>query len=432
MLSPLSLSTDRQEKLWTQFRRYIAISSQSDETADTLPSSPGQMTLAQLLADELRALGLADVKISAQAIVTARLPANHVDHDVPSIGFIAHLDTVDVNLSPDIHPQLIEQYSGGDICLNPDQNIYLRVSEHPEIEQYIGQDIICSDGTSVLGADDKAAITSIMVAIEEMINHDLAHGDVYICFVPDEEIGLLGAKALNLDDFPVDYAYTLDCCELGEVVYETFNAASAVIDIEGVTAHPMSAKGVLINPTQIAVDMVNLLNRLDTPENTSGREGYIWPQAIESNQARAQLSLNIRDHDKAGFAAKKAYVEEMVRLTQMRYPKATITYAIDDNYGNIADAVTDNNRNAIDAIYTAMELLGITPKTLPMRGGTDGSYLSARGILTPNFFTGAHNFHSNCEFLPLPSFDYACLMVITLCRLATESYNNQPDSKEIQ
>lgn len=410
----------RKQKLYEQFCRYAAITSQSDSSKTTIPSTSGQYELAKLLYDELTILGLSNVHLSDCAIVTAKLPSNITD-SVDKVGFIAHLDTVDVNLSPNIRPQLIKNYSGGDICLNTSKKIYLRVADYPEIERYIGDDIICSDGTSVLGADDKSAITSIMVALEEIIKRNVPHGDIYVCFVPDEEIGLRGVKQLNLDRFPVNYAYTLDCCEIGEIVYETFNAGSANIEITGIAAHPMSAKGKLVNPTQIAVDMVNLLDRLQTPENTEGTEGYIWAQAINSNQSSASLELNIRDHSKSGFKAKKNYIEKMIELTRLRHARAKISVTFEDTYGNISDAITDANEIAITHLYKALEAQNIQAKTIAMRGGTDGSYLSSQGILTPNFFTGAHNFHSNCEFLPLKSFNASCQTVIKLCELIANS-----------
>ncbi|MDO5091605.1 MAG: peptidase T [Cardiobacteriaceae bacterium] len=406
------------EALCDRFFRYLAIASQSEAGKGLLPSSEGQRTLSLLLADELRALGLLEVQTNAQAITTARLPATPGHENAPVIGFIAHLDTVDVNLSPEIRPQIVRDYAGGDICLNADKDLWLRVANHPEIEAYIGDDIIVSDGTSVLGADDKSAIASIMTALDVIQRDGLPHGEVRIAFVPDEEIGLLGAKALDLADFPVDYAYTLDCCAIGELCYETFNAAHAHLRIDGVPAHPMSAKGVLVNPNLVAVDVANLLDRLQTPENTENREGYIWLNGMSGNQSFATLDFSIRDHDRAGFAAKKAYLQQVVDTVQARHPRARLRLTIEDTYANIRDAVTDANRHAIDHIFTAMANLGIAPKPFAMRGGTDGSELSARGVLTPNIFTGAHNFHSPNEFLPLKSFEKACEMVIELCRLS--------------
>lgn len=409
-----------QNALIDHFFRYLAISSQSDARNPALPSSEGQRTLAHVLGEELRALGLRDVKVNDQAIVTATLPATAGHENAPVIGFIAHLDTVDVNLSPDIRPQIIRAYAGGDICLNAAQDIWLRVAQYPEIENYIGEDVIVTDGTSVLGADNKAAIAAIMVALAAMLRDGLPHGEVRIAFVPDEEIGLLGAKALDLRDFPVDFAYTIDCCALGEMCFETFNAAHARIDITGVAAHPMSAKGVLVNPILVATDLIQLLDRLQTPENTSEREGYLWVNGISGNQSSATLELSIRDHDRDGFAAKKAYLQDLVSFIAKRYPRARISLDISDTYANIRDALNEDNRIAVEHLKTAMQQLGITPKPFAMRGGTDGSSLSARGIFTPNFFTGAHNFHSRCEFLPVNAFEKSCQMVITLCGLMAQ------------
>lgn len=413
------------QQLVERFFRYAAISSQSKSGAATVPSSSGQRKLAELLKDDLESLGLVDLKLSEFSVLTGRLPARLPDGfagKVPAVGFVAHLDTVDVNLSPDVHPQVVRAYDGTDICLNEAERIFIKTDEHPELLNYVGQDILCGDGKSVLGADNKAAIASILVALETLVNDPARyHGEIHVAFVPDEEIGLVGAKHMNFADFPVDFAYTIDSCELGEVVYETFNAGGCVVKIKGVSAHPMSAKGVMVNPTLIAVDIANAFNRLETPENTEGKEGYIWVRGIKSNQSEATVELNIRDHDKARYEARKKYIDEVVALAKLRHPKAEITYKTTDVYGNIADAVRDENKKCIDYIYTAMQNLGITPKTIAMRGGTDGSFISTQGILTPNFFTGAHNFHSNCEFLPLDSFEKSCAMILELVRLVCAS-----------
>lgn len=412
------------DTLQNRFFRYAAIPSQSRNNAEITPSSEGQWQLAKLLKSELETLDLIEITLSKNCVLTAKLPARlpeKFNGELPKIGFVAHLDTVDVNLSPEIHPQVIKNYQGGDICLNKEKQIYIRSTEHPELQAYIGQDIITSDGTSVLGADNKAAIASIMTALELLTTRsDFYHGDLYIAFVPDEEIGLVGSKHMDFSNFPADYAYTIDSCALGEVVYETFNAGSGLVTIEGISAHPMSAKGVLVNPTLIAADFVQMFNRLETPENTTGKEGYIWVQAIESNQSQAKVVLNIRDHHKELYEAKKNYIQSAVQFLQKRYPKARISCEITDVYGNIADAIGPDNRACIDHIYTAMQRLGIEPKTIAMRGGTDGSFISTRGIPTPNFFTGGHNFHSYTEFLPLDSFEKSCQMVLELIRLAYE------------
>lgn len=412
------------QRLQERFLRYTAINSQSDGSVGTVPSTPGQKRLAELLKEDLSKLGLTELCISEKSVLTGVLPARlpvGFKGTVPKIGFVAHLDTVNVNLSPEIHPHLHENYDGGDICLNGQKNIWIRVNEHPELKKYVGQDIFFSDGTSVLGADNKAAISSMVVALETLCeNKALYHGDLYFAFVPDEEIGLCGAKAMDFAKFPVDFAYTIDCCELGEVVYETFNAGSAVLKVRGIPAHPMSAKGVLVNPTLVAVDFINMFNRLETPENTEGKEGYIWVKTMCSNPSEASVLLNIRDHDRVQYEMRKDYIRDAAELLQKKHPRAAVTCQITDIYGNIADALTEKNRACISYIYRAMENLGIEPKTIAMRGGTDGSFISTKGIPTPNFFTGAHNFHSAAEFLPMDSFEKSCCMVLELIRLIAE------------
>ncbi|WP_028257614.1 peptidase T [Veillonella montpellierensis] len=400
-------------QLIERFKRYTSIESQSSAASTTVPSTPGQWNMAKELVQELTKLGLVNIELSEFCVVTAKLPSN-IATPVAKVGFCAHLDTVNVNLNPHINAQLIH-YDGGDICLDPQDDIYIRLSEHPELDRYKGQDIFVSDGHSVLGADNKAAISSIMTALEYFISHpEVRHGDIYVAFVPDEEIGLVGSKHMDMAKFPVDFAYTLDSCELGEVVYETFNAGQGIIQIEGVSAHPMSAKGVLLNPTLVAVDIANCFNRLETPENTDGTDGYIWVQEIHSNQSTATVTLNIRDHHKDRYEAKKIYIIDAVEWMRKKYPRATITCTITDIYGNINDAITEDNKYCIDYIYQAMKELDITPKTIAMRGGTDGSFISTQGIPTPNFFTGAHNFHSYAEFLPIDSFVKSCQMILQI------------------
>ncbi|HHX18849.1 MAG TPA: peptidase T [Clostridiaceae bacterium] len=410
-----------QKRLKERFFRYVAVESQSREGADEVPSSPGQWTLARLLMCDLEALGLQGIAINEHCVVQAHLPARlHGSRkNVPSIGFVCHLDTVDVGLSPEIKPVLIRNYQGGDICQNREKHLYISVKEHPELMDYIGEDIIVSDGTSVLGADNKAAIANVMTVLEILREYpELEHGDLYVAFVPDEEIGLLGSREIDFDKFPVDYAYTIDSCALGEVVYETFNAASAELRIRGISAHPMSSKNTLVNPVMVAVDFINLLNRAETPEHTEGREGYIWVTGVRADMLNCTVSLNIRDHDRRAYEARKKYLEEALKITKLRHPKAEIELEIHDVYGNIADAVTPENRKCIDYLYRALEELQIPAKTIAMRGGTDGSYISTRGILTPNYFTGAHNFHSRCEFWPMGSAEKSCLTTLKLIELA--------------
>ncbi|WP_130835042.1 peptidase T [[Erwinia] mediterraneensis] len=401
-------------QLTSRFYRYLAVTSQSDAKATTLPSTPEQHAMAQLLADELRALGLAEVVIDEHATVTAVKKGN-CPH-APRVGFIAHIDTVDVGLSPHIHPQTLT-FTGEDICLNEQLQIWLRTAEHPEILPYVGQEIIFSDGTSVLGADNKAAVSVVMTLMENLSGD---HGDVVVAFVPDEEIGLRGAKALDLSSrFNVDFAWTIDCCELGEVVYENFNAAAAQIRFTGVTAHPMSGKGVLVNPLLMAHDFISAFDRVETPEHTEGREGYVWFNDMQANASEAVLKASIRDFDLASFAARKQKIGEVAQQIAARYPTGKVEVTISDTYSNISNAIGDDRR-AIDLIFTALQELAIEPKVIPMRGGTDGAALSAKGLLTPNFFTGAHNFHSKFEFLPVPSFVKSYQVAEKLCYLAAK------------
>lgn len=399
-----------QEEMMHRFCRYVRIPSQSKPNGGTqVPSTESQWDMARTLMKECEDMGLIDLSLSDKCVLTGRLPAHTepgCDRKIPAVGFCAHLDTVDVDLSPVVHPQLVKHYDGSDIVLNADKNIVMTVSDHPELRDYVGQDLITTDGTSVLGADNKAAITNVMTALHTLTTHPgLYHGDIYVAFVPDEECGLFGSKNMDFSKFPVDFAYTIDSCALGEIVYETFNAGSATVTIHGVSAHPMSAKGNLVNPTLLACDFINMFDRSETPECTEGKEGYIWCQAVESNQSKAVVSLNIRDHSKEKYEEKKRRIAANVEKLKQMEPRASIICEMEDTYGNIADAITDDNHKAIDYIFDAFKELQIQPKPIAMRGGTDGSFISTKGILTPNYFTGGLNFHSRYEFLPLPSLE---------------------------
>lgn len=412
------------DELLERFLRYVNIPSQS-RAGGAVPSSPTQWHMAQQLEVELELMDLEDLYTSKKCVLTGYLPANLPEGftgKVPKIGFCTHLDTVDVNLSPIIHPHVVKAYPGGDVVLNQEKNIVMKASEHPELAPYVGQDIVFSDGTSVLGADNKAAVANVMTMIHTLVTHpEIYHGDIYVAFVPDEEVGLRGSKSMEFDRFPVDFAYTIDCCELGEVVYETFNAGSAFVNIQGVSAHPMSAKGNLVNPTLLAVDLANMFDRKETPECTEGKEGYIWLKSIQSNASRAEMRLDIRDHDKAKYEEKKQKIRDAVAALQAKEPRARIRLDMEDTYGNIADALTPENHKAIDYIYEAMKELEITPKTIAMRGGTDGSFISTKGIFTPNYFTGGLNFHSKYEFLPLPSLEKSYQVTMKIIELVYKS-----------
>lgn len=396
--------------------RYVSVNTQSNARNTVIPSSPGQTILAEMLFNELNNLGVKDVQINSNGIVTACIPGLKT---VPKIGFVAHLDTVDIGMAPDINVQKIH-YHGQDVLLNQDQGIFFDKKNHPELERYIDDDIFFSDGTSVLGADNKAAITIMMSAVETILRDGEPHGDLYIAFVPDEEIGLRGSKLLDLTRFSPDYAYTIDSCERGEVVWETFNAGTAVIKIQGITAHPMSAKGVLVNPILIAADYMALFDRQETPEHTDGRDGYIWFNQIAGGQSSVTLQAAIRDHDLSRYQARKQQLEQAVATIQRQYPRAQVTIEIEDVYENIGNHVTVAHP-AIASLYQAMQELRIPPKTIAMRGGTDGSALSAKGLVTPNYFTGAHNFHSVYEFLPMRSLVDSFNLTLTLIRNAAKS-----------
>lgn len=412
-----------QERLLARFLRYAAVPTQSAAESDTVPSSPGEWALARMLAEEIRGLGAEDVEVDGHAVVTGRLPARLPEGHapVPAVGWVAHMDTADVGMSPEVHPAVIRNYQGGDICQNPEKGICISVSEHPELLKYIGQDIVVSDGTSVLGADDKAALANVVTALEVLReNPEIPHGEIYVCFVPDEEIGLRGAKVMDFSRFPVEFAYTIDCCGQGELVYRTFNAAHVRVDITGVTAHPMSSKNNTVNPILVATDFLSLLDRGETPEHTEKTEGYIWATGIEGNQLNAVLKLQIRDHDRRKFLAKKEYLQACLEMMKKRHPKAELSMRIDDDYGNISDALTPENRKCVDYLFRAMKELGIGVRDIAMRGGTDGSYISTRGIPTPNYFTGAENFHSRCEFLPLGALENSCRTTLKLIELIAE------------
>ena len=415
---------DVRDELVDRLFRYIAVESQSNAASTHLPSSPGQLELAEMLAQELRDLGVDDVVRDEHAIVTGLRRGN--SPGTPRIGFVAHLDTVDVGLSPIIRPQ-IKRFEGLDLCLNPEIDIWLRIAEHPEILPWQGEDIIVGDGTSVLGADNKAAIAVIMTMLAGL-QPSQSHGDIVVAFVPDEEIGLRGAKALDLGRFSCDFAYTIDCCELGEVVVENFNAASGEIIFAGVSAHPMSAKGVLVNPLLMALDFISHFDRSDTPEYTDKRQGYFWFRDLVANDSEARLKVMIRDFDRSKFEQRKQRIGEVVERIASQYPSGSVQCRVADTYHNIGDYLQGDNRSA-ELLFKALDRLGIEKKLTPMRGGTDGAALSARGLPTPNFFTGAYNFHSRFEFLPVPAFEKSYQTALMLCTLAAEHANGSQMSK---
>ena len=405
---------DKIEILKTRFLRYASVPTQSDPTTPNVPSTEGQRDLANMLASELKEMGLCDVSVDEHAIVYATLKANAQG---PVLGFVSHLDTVNVSLSPVVKPQILK-YEGGDVLLNKEKNISIKLSEHPELERYQGEEIIFSDGTSVLGADNKAAMANIMSMLEILTtDKSIKHPEIHVAFVPDEEIGLKGSKLMDLSKFKVDFAYTIDSCALGEVVYQTFNAGQGTIKIKGVSAHPMSSKGVLVNPMLVAHDYISMFNRDETPECTAGLDGYWWFTSIKSNPLYCTLNFAIRDHDKKHYEMRKEVIKENLEKLKQMHPRAEISLEFSDTYENIANNVSADDK-PIAMIFEALDELKIKPIVYAMRGGTDGSALSARGIVTPNYFTGAHNFHSYAEFLPLSSFEKSLNVTLKLIELS--------------
>jgi tripeptide aminopeptidase len=404
------------ERLIARFFRYLAVTSQSDARATTVPSTPGQWDMVRLLKQELAALGIAEIHLDEHACLTARIPGN--TPGAPRMGFCAHVDTVDVGLSPDIRPQRV-RWNGGDICLSAAQDIWMREAEHPEYLPYKGQELLVTDGTSVLGADNKAAVTILMDLAHRLVAEKPRHGDIVLAFVPDEEIGLRGAKVMDLKRFPVDFAYTIDSCEVGEFIFETFNAAAATVEIEGVTAHPINAKGIMVNPVLVAADLITRFDPLDTPEHTEGREGYCYVTSMANNSATATVKINLRDFDKAGLEARKEKVRAHVAATQAKFPRAKLKVEIEEVYANIAESL-GNDRRCLELMERGFKELQITPRIFPLRGGTDGSALSARGVPTPNYFTGGFNFHSRHECLPVEGFVLAYRLTERLIGLAAE------------
>lgn len=404
------------QKLLDAFLKYVSISSQSNENNEKVPSSEGQLVLAKTLYDDLIHFGFEEVYLNTYGVVQAHIPSNiDTKEKYPSIGWVCHLDTVDVGLSEVINPRIVKSYQGGDIILNEDKEIKISPLEDRNLLSYLGDDIVVTDGNSVLGADNKAAIANVMTAVNYIIdNPNLIHGDIYLAFVPDEEIGLRGVRKIDFSKFDVDFAYTIDCCKLGELVYETFNAASGKLKINGVSAHPMNSKDKLVNPIMIAHDFISMLDRSKMPENTEGREGYIWVTDIHSNVLDLDLEFNIRDHDRDNFEESKKYLMNIAKYLRKKYKKAKIEIEIEDVYRNIYDCINDDNVLAIEKLKDAYTFLKIDSEIIPMRGGTDGSYLSTRNILTPNYFTGALNFHSNKEYLPMDSFYKSFLVTLQL------------------
>ena len=364
-----------------------------------MPSNPTEYELAKFLKEELSSLGIKDIILQDNAILIAKIPANC--ENAPSIAFFGHLDTSSEQKN-DTKAKIVK-YTGGDICLNKEEGIYLKFSDNPELKKYEGDDIVVTDGTSLLGADDKAAIASIVnMASFFMQNPDLKHGKIVICFVPDEEQGLLGAKALDVNLLGADFGYCLDCCEIGELIYENWNAADCTAVFKGVSAHPMNAKGKLVNSLLLAHKFISLLPGGEVPECTEGKEGYFWVKELSGNSAKTTLKIDIREFDEVKFQKRLEFLSDMASSFNKIYgDRCEIT--LKTRYENVFKFLKDENSLPIKLAKDAFSELNITPNIKPMRGGYDGAAISAKGVPTLNLFTGGNNFHSIFEYLPVSS-----------------------------
>ena len=402
------------EFLTNSFIKYTSITSQSTSSILELPTTAGQMTLAKILKEDLISFGVTDIELQDNAILLAKIPGT-----VPAtpVLFMAHIDTVDIGESPDVNAHVVA-FKGVDFPLNKDNTKMFKVADHPEIMKYKNDNIIVTDGTSVLGADDKAGVTVMMGLAKYLSASNDPHGDVYLLFVPDEEVGLRGAYAFNINKLPKNIlSYTIDGGSLGEFGYETFNGAGVTIDIKGVSIHPGSAKGVLVNPILVANDIISLLDPLDTPEHSEGKEGFILVCDISGNASDAQIKMIIRDFDKKRFEDRKVFLQKIVTQIQQKHPRASIELEISDSYANIANNLKED-RTCITIVEEAMKNINVPILVEPIRGGTDGAVFSSKGLPTPNLFTGAHDIHSVYEYLPVASFAKSLELTIEIVKLA--------------
>ena len=400
-----------------RFLKYVTFGTQSSETSGTTPSTPGQRVFAEALVKELEDLGLEEISIDEHSYVMASLPANTDDNSIPTIGFISHLDTSPDMAGDHVKPRIVH-YEGGDICLNADQNIVLSPAMFPEMLEYTGQDIIVTDGTTLLGADDKAGIAAIISAMAYLKEHpEIKHGTVRIGFTPDEEIGQ-GADHFDVQKFGCDWAYTVDGGQIGELEYENFNAASAKVCFKGLNVHPGTAKDKMINAALLATQFASWLPAEQRPEHTDGYEGFFHLIGMEGTVEEASLSYIIRDHSRELFEQKKDLLKQLVTRMNETYAGST-TLVLKDQYYNMREIV-EPKKHIVDLAFQAMEAIGITPKVQPIRGGTDGARLSFMGLPCPNLFTGGHNFHGRYEYLPIPSLQKGMETVIKIVELSAK------------
>lgn len=400
-----------------RFLSYVAFDTQSDELTNMTPSTPGQMVFARFLRDELEKMGLEEITLDENGYVMATLPSN-IDKEVPVVGFIAHLDTSPDMSGKHVKPRIVRNYEGGAITLNEEKGIVLSPEEFPELDNYLGQDLIVTDGTTLLGADDKAGIAEIITAVAYLQQHpEIKHGKIRIAFNPDEEIGQ-GAHKFDVKLFGADFAYTMDGGAVGELEYENFNAASAKVTIKGRNVHPGSAKHKMINSMRVATQFIVMLPRWETPEHTEGYEGFYHLVGIQGSVEETVLSYILRDHDRARFESRKREMEHLVRKTNAEYPGST-TVEIKDQYYNMREKI-EPVMHIIETAEQAMREAGVEPKVQPIRGGTDGAQLSFTGLPCPNIFAGGENFHGRYEFVAIQSMEKATDVIVNICRLVAK------------
>lgn len=403
-----------------RFLKYVTFDTQSDESTGVTPSTPKQMVFAQYLKTELEELGLKDISLDENGYLFATLPSN-VNHEVPVVGFIAHMDTSPDMSGENVKPRIVEKYDGKDIPLCAEENIILSPANFPELLDHVGEDLIVTDGYTLLGADDKAGIAEIVGAVAYLIAHpEIKHGDIRIGFNPDEEIGL-GAHKFDVEKFGAKWAYTMDGGEVGELEFENFNAAAAKIRVKGRNVHPGYAKNKMINSLLVANEYASLLPANETPGTTEGYEGFYHLIGMEGEVENTVLSYIVRDHDREKFEARKQALLNYVAQLNEKYGEGTVTVELKDQYYNMRQQV-EPLMHIIDIAFAAMQEAGVTPKVKAIRGGTDGAQLSFKGLPCPNIFAGGLNFHGRYEFVPVQSIEKAMNVVVKIAELTAKRY----------
>ena len=398
-----------------RFLKYVSFDTQSSEETEVTPSTPGQMVFAKYLKEELESLGLEDITLDEHGYLFATLPAN-IDKPVPTIGFIAHMDTSPDMSGKDVSPRIVQNYDGSDIVLCAEENVVLSPSQFPELLDHKGEDLIVTNGKTLLGADDKAGIAEIVSAIVYLKEHpEIKHGKIRIGFNPDEEIGL-GAHKFDVEKFGCDWAYTMDGGEIGELEFENFNAASAKITFKGRNVHPGYAKNKMINSIRVANRFCAMLPAHETPEHTEGYEGFYHLISFNGDVEQTTLAYIIRDHDRARFESRKKKIERFVSEINAEYGEGTATFELRDQYYNMREKI-EPVMHIIDTAFAAMEAVGVKPNVKPIRGGTDGAQLSFKGLPCPNIFAGGLNFHGRYEFAPIQNMEKAMKVIVKIAEL---------------